>query len=43
MTSLPDRPWENIVEDFHGPLSSGEYLLVVIDDYSGFPIVEIVH
>ena len=43
MTSLPDGPWENLVTDFHGPLSSGEYLLVIIDEYSRFPIVEIVN
>ena len=28
--------------DFYGPLPSGEYLLVIIDDYSRFPVVEFV-
>ena len=28
--------------DFYGPLPSGEYLLVIIDDYSRFPVVELV-
>ena len=42
MTSLPDGPWENLATDFHGPLPSGEHLLVVIDEYSRFPVVEIV-
>ena len=40
MSELPTAPWENISVDYHGPLSSGEYLLVVIDDYSRFPFVE---
>ena len=39
MTPLPPRPWENVATDFHGPLASGEYLLVVIDEYSRFPVV----
>ena len=33
----------DLVTDFHGPLSSSKYLLVIIDKYSHFPIVEIVH
>ena len=43
MTPLPPGPWENVATDFHGPLASGEYLLVVIDEYSRFPVVEIVN
>ena len=42
MTILPDGPWEELSADFHGPLSTGDYLLVVIDDYSRFPEVEVV-
>ena len=41
MTELPSGPWESVATDFHGPLSSGHYLLVVIDEYSRFPEVEI--
>ena len=42
MTELPQGPWENVAIDFKGPISSGEYLLVVIDEYSRFVIVETV-
>lgn len=42
MTPLPDHAWENISIDFCGPFYTGEYLLVLIDDYSRYPIVEIV-
>ena len=41
MTALPNGPWENVVTDLHGPLSSGEHLLVVIDEHSQYPVVEI--
>ena len=41
MSELPTAPWENIAVDYHGPLASGDYLLVVIDEYSRFPFVEI--
>ena len=41
-TNLPQEPWEKLTTDLHGPLDSGEYLLVVQDVYSRFPVVEIV-
>ena len=34
MTKMPNQPWEEVSADFHGPLASGEYLLVVVDDFS---------
>ena len=40
-TPLPAAPWTEISVDFAVPFPSGEYLLVVIDDYSRFPEVEI--
>ncbi|XP_043245814.1 uncharacterized protein K02A2.6-like [Amphibalanus amphitrite] len=40
-TPLPERPWQRVAADFWGPLSSGEHLLVVIDEYSRYPEVEI--
>lgn len=43
MTTLPNKPWAEIAVDFYGPLQTGEYLLVVIDEYSRYPEVEIVH
>ena len=42
MTPLPDAPWCELSTDFYGPLPSGEYLLVIIDDYSRFPVDELV-
>ena len=43
MTELPKGPWKEVSVDFCGPFSTGEYLLVVIDDYSRFPEVETLH
>ncbi|KAK3092457.1 hypothetical protein FSP39_003031 [Pinctada imbricata] len=43
MSPLPDSPWNEVSVDFCGPFPSGDYLLVVIDDYSRYPEVEIVH
>ena len=40
MTELPKQPWEELSADFKGPLSNGEYLLVIIDDYSRYPVVQ---
>ena len=42
MSKLPDFPWRMVSIDFTGPFKSGEYLLVIIDNYSHFPKVEIV-
>ncbi|XP_061190342.1 uncharacterized protein K02A2.6-like [Saccostrea echinata] len=39
---MPSGPWKNLSADFCGPLPTGEYLFVVIDEYSRFPVVEIV-
>ena len=41
MGELPSSPWESVVTDYYGPLATGEYLIVVIDEYSRFPIVKI--
>lgn len=43
MTEMPESPWSTLHVDFYGPLPSSEYLLVVVDRYSRFPEVEIVH
>ena len=43
MTTLPPKPWHTVNVDFCGPFPTGEYLLVVIDAYSRFPEVEIMH
>ena len=41
MTPLPIGPWKEVSIDFAGPYPSGEYIMVVIDEYSRFPEVEI--
>ena len=40
-TPLPSAPWKNVSFDFLCPIPTGEHL-VVMDDYSRFPEVEIV-
>ena len=42
MTPVPSAPWKEVAVDFTGPYASGEYLLVVVDEYSRYPEVEIV-
>ena len=42
MTEMPQNPWSELAADFFGPLPSKEYLLVVIDEHSRFPLVETV-
>ena len=42
MTELPCTPWSRVSADFCGPFPTGEYLLVVIDDHSRYPVVEII-
>lgn len=39
MTPLPEAPWQSVVADFAGPLPGNKYLLVVVDEYSRFPLV----
>ena len=38
---LPEKAWTNVAVDFVGPFLTGEYLLVMIDEYSRYPEVEI--
>ena len=40
MTTLPSGPWMEVAVDLAGPFPSGEYLLVVIDEYNRFPEVD---
>ena len=42
MSKMPEGAWEELATDFHGPLPSGEYLMVTIDEFFRFPIVKIV-
>ncbi|XP_014676330.1 PREDICTED: uncharacterized protein K02A2.6-like [Priapulus caudatus] len=41
MTTLHCGPWKEVAVDFGGPFPTGEYLLVVVDEYSRFPEVEL--
>lgn len=41
MTEIPDEPWSRVSADFCGPFPTREYLLVVIDDHSRYPVVEV--
>ena len=43
MSPLLPEPWHTIHIDFCGPFPTGEYLFVIIDAYSRYPEVEIVH
>ena len=43
MSPLPPDTWHTVRMDFCGPFPSRGYLFVVIDAYSRFPEVEIVH
>ena len=41
MTTLPSGPWQKLAADFCGPFPTGEYILVVIDEFSRYPEVEV--
>ena len=43
MSILPPEPWHTVHMDFCGPFPAGEYPFVVIDAYSQFLEVDIVH
>jgi len=40
MTPLPSAPWKEVAVDFAGPFPSGDYIMVVTDEFSRFPEVE---
>ena len=40
-TPLPSEPWIQIAIDFAGPFPSGDYAMIVTDEYSRFPEVEL--
>ena len=42
MSEMPTGPWQKVHIDFYEPMPTSEYILVVIDRYSRFPIVEMV-
>ena len=42
MSKMPEKAWENLSMDLCGPLPSGDYLMVIVDEFSSYPIVEII-
>ena len=42
MSELSSKPWKRVAIDFCGPFSTGEPALVVVDEYSRYPGLEIV-
>ena len=42
MTQLSKFPWQKIAVDHAGLFPSGEYCLVIIDEYSRYPEIRIV-
>ncbi|XP_056022137.1 uncharacterized protein K02A2.6-like [Ostrea edulis] len=42
MSELPQEPWDDLGADFCCPLPSGDYLFVIIDEYSRYLVVEII-
>ena len=40
ISELPQKPWDEVSIDFLGSIEGTNYFLVVIDDYSRYPIVE---
>lgn len=42
-TALPAEPWQHVCVDLCGPFPSGETVLVVIDYYSRWPEVAVLH
>ena len=43
MSRLPKSVWTELSADFAGPMPDGSYLLIIVDEYSRFPVVEVVH
>ncbi|MCG8046730.1 MAG: RNase H-like domain-containing protein [Candidatus Thiodiazotropha endolucinida] len=40
VSALPNQVWDEVSIDFLGPINDTNYVLVIIDDYSRFPITE---
>ena len=41
-SEMPKRPWQYLATDFKGPIGNQFYFLLIIDEYSRYPEVEIV-
>ena len=42
-TKLPDRPWQDLALDLLGPMPTGEHLVVLVDNFSRWMEVDVVH
>ena len=42
MTKMPENQWEYLRSDFKGPLADGKMALIIQDEHSRFPSVQIV-
>ena len=42
-TKLPDSPWQDLALDLLGPMPTGEYLVVLVDYFSRWMEVDVVH
>ena len=42
MSAMPDGPWQELSMDFCGSLPTGEYLLSIHDEFSRYPVMEVV-
>ncbi|KAL1447853.1 hypothetical protein WDU94_005575 [Cyamophila willieti] len=38
---LPSAPWKELSLDFAGPFPNGKYVMVLIDDYSRYPVAHV--
>lgn len=43
MSKMPDNVFDEVSLDFSGPWPDGKYVMVLMDEYSRFPIVEILN
>lgn len=42
MSQMPEHPWMEVSADFYGPVPTGEHILVVVDEHSRYPEVDII-
>ena len=43
MSKMSDNVMDEVSLNFSGPWPDGKYVMVLMDEYSGFPIVEILN
>ena len=43
MSPMPNGPWEELSIDIFGPMKNGKHLLVLVDDFSRYPVVKTIH